>query len=195
MSKEHDDPKISEEKTQRENKITELSRLFSQEEIHNIVKEFIRAYTRGQVTIELALPSHLEYNLNWGALPSNDFIKMSDALNQRNFLKENIKICVGITKASAEEYEKAINNLFEIILILRMTDSMKGTFFLTDIDGRLISAEQKLAKLIHDQEISDKLIRRILDYIERNDPYRERKTRIHVQNVILEFINTRVMNG
>jgi len=53
--------------------------------------------------------------------------------------------------------------------------SMEGIFLTTDIENHLKILEQNLNDVSNKQEKSDKLIRQILDYVERSDPYRERK--------------------
>jgi PAS domain-containing protein len=86
-----------------------------------------------------------------------------------------ICIVAGTKTATDHEYEKCVSGLFETILIMRLTDSMKGFLLTTDVDGRLTSLEQNMKDITDKQDQDDLLIRRILDYLERNDPYRERK--------------------
>lgn len=82
MDKEEDKPKI-EEKDQNDDKVTieEVSRLFSYEEVKSIVKEFVRAYIRGQITLKLAMPDIVENNPYLSTLPSKDLIKYVDVVN------------------------------------------------------------------------------------------------------------------
>ncbi|HET7147493.1 MAG TPA: hypothetical protein VFI73_03250 [Candidatus Nitrosopolaris sp.] len=86
-----------------------------------------------------------------------------------------ICIVAGTHTATEQEYQKSVIGLFETILIMRLTDSMKGFFLTTDVDARLTAVEQNMRDIGDKQEKGDVLIRKILEYIERNDPYRERK--------------------
>ena len=151
------------------------ARLFSRKEVENIVKEFVRAYIRGQVTLSLVLPTDIENNPNLATLPHNQAVRLSDVINLQTSIKDMICIVAGTKTATDHEYEKCVSGLFEAILIMRSTDSMKGFFLTTDVEGRLTSLEQNMKDITDKQDQDDILIRRILDYLERNDPYRERK--------------------
>ena len=151
------------------------ARLFSRKEVEDIVKEFVRAYIRGQVTLSPVVPTDIENNPNLATLPDNQAVRLSDAINLRTSIKDMICIVAGTKTATDHEYEKCVSDLFETISIMRLTDSMKGFILTTDVDGRLTSLEQNIKDITDKQDQDDLLIRRILDYLERNDPYRERK--------------------
>src|ERR687892_2732574 len=103
------------------------ARLFSRKEVEDIVKEFVRAYIRGQVTLS----------------------PVGDAINLQTSIKDMICIVAGTKTATDHEYEKCVSDLFETILS-SLTDSMKGFILTTDVDGRLTSLEQNM------KDITDK---------------------------------------
>jgi hypothetical protein len=57
---------------------------------------------------------------------------------------------------------------------MRLTNSMHGFFLISDVEGQLSTVEQNLSKIRQKQEASDKLIRRILEWLERTNPHGER---------------------
>ena len=57
---------------------------------------------------------------------------------------------------------------------MRLTNSMHGFFLISDVEGQLSIVEQNLSKIRQKQEASDKLIRRILEWLERTNPHGER---------------------
>jgi hypothetical protein len=57
---------------------------------------------------------------------------------------------------------------------MRLTNSMHEFFLISDVEGRLCTVEQNLSKINQKQQASDKLIRRILEWLERTNPYGER---------------------
>jgi hypothetical protein len=57
---------------------------------------------------------------------------------------------------------------------MRLMNSMHEFFLISDVEGRLCTVEQNLSKINQKQQASDKLIRRILEWLERTNPYGER---------------------
>jgi hypothetical protein len=57
---------------------------------------------------------------------------------------------------------------------MRLTNSMHGFFLISDVEDQLSTVEQNLSKIRQKQEASDKLIRRILEWLERTNPHGER---------------------
>jgi hypothetical protein len=57
---------------------------------------------------------------------------------------------------------------------MRLTNSMHGLFLISDVKGQLSTVEQNLSKIRQKQEASYKLIRRILEWLERTNPHGER---------------------
>jgi hypothetical protein len=57
---------------------------------------------------------------------------------------------------------------------MRLTNSMHEFFLISDVEGRLSAVEQNLSKINQKKEASDKLIRRILEWLERTNPHDER---------------------
>jgi hypothetical protein len=57
---------------------------------------------------------------------------------------------------------------------MRLTNSMHEFFLISDVEDRLCTVEQNLSKINQKQQASDKLIHRILEWLERTNPYGER---------------------
>jgi hypothetical protein len=146
-------------------------RLFFKQEINDIVKEFIRAYVRGQIKLDLSVS--VEPFRNMGSLSDETlashplFLK---SLELRNGIINMISICSGIKNSTEEQYQDAINNLFVNILILRMTYGIEGSFYSNDIESQFKLIINDLTEIKKDNELYKQKIYQVLEYVERLDP-------------------------
>lgn len=148
-------------------------RLFSQKEVNGIVREFIRAYLRGDVKVNLPMVM-ITPSTPLVAMQPEEYTRVMNASLKRQSLKDLIPICSGISKVTREAYIQAINALFELIIVMRMNNELDGKFLEYDIESRLKLLGQDHKDLREQYDATAKLVNRILSYIERSDPYRER---------------------
>lgn len=138
------------------------SGLFSWEEIHSIVKEFIRAYLGGQIKVKFAIPDERS-------------LTTVQAINLRTTFAELISVCAGIKQTTTHELKESVGKLFQIIANLQTIDGITGTFLGYDISTKLAVLEHTITDLKTNQSETENLVKRILDYVERIDSYRGMK--------------------
>ena len=124
----------------KENPIT----LFSKKEIDETVKRFVLAYIHGQITIDFPSAVEIKERSLW--LGTN--ISKEEALDQeRKYSSEfqnQINIIVGITPASTDQSNVAINKMFGSIILLRNAKRIEGNFMESKLEERLNDLKRKL---------------------------------------------------
>lgn len=171
MTNENNTPKIpNNEVTAEKSSPSERKWLFSHKEVEGKVKEFIRAYIRGQLKLNLSLlPADVKRHMEMQTgKPIDEAQAYHGALEGMLIIPNHMLICAGVVDSSNEQYTDSINKLFIFIIMGRINKSIEGTFLATDVDARLSVLEKN-------QDDTKELVNKILDYVERIDPYGERK--------------------
>lgn len=150
------DKNTKEEQTKTTRKLgkTNFESIFSPEEIRDIVKKFVSAWLRGDIT--LFFVSSEEY-LQRAKMKKQklSYEQASDQEVKSKLVFTNLaSICVGTKQATEDERQKAISDVFEMILMLRLSDRIKGKFIEYDIEERLRKLEERL-------DITDRLVHEI----------------------------------
>ena len=150
-----------------------MDRLFSRQEINDIIKEFIKAYIRGQIVYYSGsnfIDVKKEDLLDTSSIKSNPVFQhvLKSTLDLHNL----ISICSGVIPSTDEQYQKAINELFKEILILRMLNGISGTFYSNDIESQFKLIINDLSEIKKDNEHYENRINKVLEYVERLDPSR-----------------------
>jgi hypothetical protein len=157
--------------SQKQSESLNISRLFSEQEINDIVKEFIRAYIKGQIKYEHDAGI---IGVNKDPLLTEEMYRESqplfhDIVKANNILLKLINICSGVENSTDEEYQNAIKDLFANIVILRMTKGISGSFFSNDIETQLKLVTNYLTQVTKDNEFYKDRINKVLEYVERLD--------------------------
>ncbi len=116
--------------------------LFSQEEIRLFVTEFVSSWIRGDIIIRFPTAAELSKKnplaISFPADPS---------VNQELKIKEHyidlLSICAGTKHASAEEQEKAIAEVFRMLLMFRTANRIEGKIISNDLEKRIADLEEK----------------------------------------------------
>jgi hypothetical protein len=132
--------------------------LYSDREIRRIVKEFLEAYISGQVEIVfpeandiLAIWKQIGRKLDWVAAEK-------EANDLRVLFMKQIAICAGSTKATPEEMEDSLEQVFRDIISYRNSKRLKGVFHDLGIENRLHELEEGLEK-------TNKLVEEIVEWL------------------------------
>ncbi len=122
---------------------TESATLFSQKDIRHIVIEFVSGWIRGDIIIRFPTAAELSRKAPLAiAFPTDP------SVNQELKIKEHyidlLSVCAGIKPASAEEQEKAITEVFRMMLMFRSANRIEGKILSNDLEKRVANLEDKL---------------------------------------------------
>jgi uncharacterized protein YicC (UPF0701 family) len=124
--------------------------LFSQEDIRKIVTEFVSSWIRGDITIRFPTAAELSKKT-----PLSIAFPVDPSVNAELKIKEHyvdlLSICVGTKQATAKELEKAITEVFRMLLMFRSANRIEGKILSSDMERRveqLEKAGQSTSKLV-----------------------------------------------
>src|SRR4030067_3356523 len=107
--------------------------LFSQEEVRRFVSEFVSSWIRGDIIIRFPTAAELSKKT-----PLNIAFPIDPSVNAELKIKEYyvdlLTVCAGIKKSSSEEQEKAIAEVFKILLMFRSANRIEGKIISNDLE-------------------------------------------------------------
>ncbi|MCW4018560.1 MAG: hypothetical protein NWF00_07790 [Candidatus Bathyarchaeota archaeon] len=117
--------------------------LFSQKDVRRVVTEFVSSWIRGDIVIHFPTAAELsKKNPLAIAFPSDP------SVNQELKIKEHyvdlLLVCAGITPASNGEKEKAITDVYKMMLMFRSANRIEGKIISNDLERRIDQLEEKL---------------------------------------------------
>ncbi|MFB3889680.1 MAG: hypothetical protein ACE14S_09335 [Candidatus Bathyarchaeia archaeon] len=120
----------------------EPNALFSQKDIRRFVTEFVASWIRGDIIIRFPTAAELSKKTPLAiAFPTDS------SVNQELKIKEHyidlLSICVGTKPASAEEQDKAVNEVFKMLLMFRSANRIEGKILSNDLEKRVVDLEEK----------------------------------------------------
>ena len=120
----------------------EPATLFSQKDIRRFVTEFVSSWIRGDIIIRFPTAAELsKKNPLAIAFPTDPSVNAE--LKIKEHYIDRLSICAGIKPASAEEQEKAINDVFKMLLMFRSANRIEGKIISNDIEKRIVTLEEK----------------------------------------------------
>ncbi len=129
---------------------TELTSLFSRTDIRKFVSEFVSSWIRGDIIIrfptavELAKKTPLSI-----AFPTDPSVNAE--LKIKEHFVELLAVIAGTKPASEDEQEKAISEVFRMLMMFRSANRIEGKILSNDLEKRLEELEkttQNQGKLI-----------------------------------------------
>lgn len=124
--------------------------LFSGNDVRKIVSEFISSWIRGDIVIRFPTAAELSKKT-----PLSIAFPVDPSVNAELKIKEHyidlLSVCAGIKKASSGEQEKAVQEVFRMLLMFRSANRIEGKIISNDLEKRLADAERSLnstAKLV-----------------------------------------------
>ena len=124
--------------------------LFSQEDIRKFVMEFVSAWIRGDITLRFPTAAELSKKT-----PLSIAFPVDPSVNAELKIKEHyvdlLSICAGTKQATSKEREKAITEVFRMLLMFRSANRIDGKILSSDIEKRVAELEkivQSTTKLI-----------------------------------------------
>jgi hypothetical protein len=118
-----------------------VSNLFSRTEMEYVVKQFILAYIRGQITISVKVePETYKRSLERAGLPVDEAQAFDEAQKLTLQIPNTMLKCAGLIETTEEEYRRCIEVLFKFLILGRVTKS---------IDVQVGSQNQIAVLLLH----------------------------------------------
>jgi hypothetical protein len=115
--------------------------LFSQKDIKKFVMEFVSSWIRGDITIRFPTAAELSKKT-----PLSIAFPVDPSVNAELKIKEHyvdlLSICTGIKQAAAEEQEKAIIEIFRMLLMFRSANRIEGKIMSNDLEKRVAQLEK-----------------------------------------------------
>jgi hypothetical protein len=117
--------------------------LFTQAEIKRMVSEFVSSWIRGDIIIRFPTAAELSKKT-----PLSIAFPVDPSVNAELKIKEHyidlLSILAGIKKASANEQEKAMEDVFKMLLMFRSANRIEGKIISNDIEKRVADIEKNL---------------------------------------------------
>ncbi len=141
----------------------EPSLIFSEKDVRRFVTEFVSSWIRGDITIRFPTAAELAKKTPLAiAFPTDP------SVNQELKIKEHyvdlLSICAGIKSASRDEQDKAVSEVFRMLLMFRSANRIEGKIISNDLERRVYSLEGKT-------RATDKLVEQITGFL-----FKEKKT-------------------
>ena len=115
--------------------------LYSEKEVRGIVSEFVTSWIRGDIIIRFPTAAELSKQIPLSiAFPTDPSVNAE--LKIKEHYVELLLICAGIKPASANEQNKAISDVFKMLLMFRSANRIEGKIISNDIAKRVDELEK-----------------------------------------------------
>ena len=115
--------------------------LFSPQDIRRFVSEFVSSWIRGDIIIRFPTAAELAKQT-----PLSIAFPTDPSVNAELKIKEHyidlLSIIAGIKPSSAEEQEKAIDEVFKMLLMFRSANRIEGKIISNDLEKRIQELEK-----------------------------------------------------
>jgi uncharacterized protein YicC (UPF0701 family) len=115
--------------------------LFSRKDIRKFVMEFVSSWIRGDITIRFPTAAELSKKT-----PLSIVFPVDPSVNAELKIKEYyvdlLSICAGTKQATGEEQEKAITEIFRMLLMFRSANRIEGKIMSSDLEKRIAQLEK-----------------------------------------------------
>lgn len=124
----------------------EPSVLYSRQDIKKITTEFVSSWIRGDIIIRFPTAAELaKQNPLSIAFPKDPSV--SAELKIKEHYVDLLTVIAGIKPASADDQEKAVDEVFKMLLMFRSANRIEGKIISGDVEKRV----QKLEETIQNQ--------------------------------------------
>jgi hypothetical protein len=115
--------------------------LFTQTEIRRFVTEFVSSWIRGDIIIRFPTAAELAKQTPLSiAFPTDPSVNAE--LKIKEHYVDQLSIISGIKPSSAGEQEKAISEVFKMLLMFRSANRIEGKIISNDIEKRVAELEK-----------------------------------------------------
>jgi hypothetical protein len=124
-------------------KKVDSSSLFSKQEIREFVREFVASWIRGDIIIRFPTAVELAKKT-----PLSIAFPVDPSVDAELKIKEHyidlLSVCAGTKQASAEERDKAVTEVFKMLLMFRSANRVEGRIMSNDLDRRMKELEKTM---------------------------------------------------
>jgi hypothetical protein len=120
---------------------SEPSILYSKEDIRKFVFEFVSSWIRGDLIIRFPTAAELAKKTPLSIAFPND-PSVSAELKIKEHYVDLLSIVTGIKPAHSDEQEKAISEVFKMLLMFRSANRIEGKILSSDIEKRIENLEE-----------------------------------------------------
>ena len=142
--------------------------LFSPIDVKKVVTEFVSSWIRGDIIIRFPTAAELSKKN-----PLAITFLTDPSLNEELKIKEHyidlLSICAGIKPASVEEQEKAVTEVFRMMLMFRSANRIEGKILSNDLEKRITTLEER-------QQSTGKLVEQITGFLFKEKKPSKRKS-------------------
>ena len=118
--------------------------LFSEGDVRKIVFAFVSSWIRGDIVIRFPTAAELAKKTPLSiAFPTDPSVNAE--LKIKEHYVDMLSILAGIKQASMEEKEKAVNEVFKMLLMFRSANRIEGKIISNDLEKRLTDVEKNLS--------------------------------------------------
>ncbi len=146
MSKESaEDKKVISVRIKRKSETkAEPSLLYSQNDIHRYVTEFVSSWIRGDIIIRFPTAAELAKQTPLSiAFPKDPSV--SAELKIKEHYVDLLSVVAGIKPSSIDEQEQAISEVFKMLLMFRSANRIEGKIISNDLEKRILDLEKTAA--------------------------------------------------
>jgi len=139
--------------------------LFSSTDVRRFVTEFVSSWIRGDIVLRFPTAAELSKKTPFSiAFPVDPSVNAE--LKIKEYYVDLLSTVAGIKKASEEEHERAIAEVFRILLMFRSANRIEGKIVSNDI-------ERKIEEIERDLKTQKKLVEQITEFL-----FKPKKSRI-----------------
>jgi len=115
--------------------------LFSQREVRKFVVEFVSSWIRGDIIIRFPTAAELAKKTPFSiAFPTDPSVNAE--LKIKEHYVDQLSIVAGTKPASVDEQEKAISDVFRMLLMFRSANRIEGKIISNDLEKRIEELEK-----------------------------------------------------
>jgi uncharacterized protein YicC (UPF0701 family) len=117
--------------------------LYYEKDIRKFVTEFVSSWIRGDIIIRFPTAAELSKKTPLSiAFPTDPSVNAE--LKIKTHYVDLLSVCAGIKQASADEQEKAVSEVFKMLLMFRSANRIEGKIISNDIEKRVDELEKTM---------------------------------------------------
>jgi hypothetical protein len=117
--------------------------LYSKEEVRKFVSEFVSSWIRGDIIIRFPTAAELAKKTPLNIAFPNDPSIVAELKIKEHYV-DLLSMVAGIKPASTEEQNKALDEVFKMLLMFRSSNRIEGRIMSSDLDKRVAKLEESI---------------------------------------------------